>query len=64
MTVTIELNTTNPLEAASTKIALEKIAKNFDASNINKVAELSSIPNANKKIQDLFNNPLFKMAIK
>lgn len=63
MQATIEINTTNPLEMATIKVALEKIAKNFDKKNISKIDELSEIPQANSKIEKLFNNPLFKMAL-
>ena len=63
MQVTFEIPTTNPLEIASIKVALEKIAKNFDKKNICKIAELSEIPSANSKIEKLFGNPLFKMAL-
>jgi len=63
MQVTIEINGNNPLEAAGTKMAIEKIAKNFDSKNLKKIAELSEIKDANSKIEKLFNNPLFKMAL-
>jgi len=64
MDVTISIPDAGPLETASAKVALEKIAKNFNKSNLAKIAELSEIPDANNKLQSLFNNPLFKMAIK
>lgn len=46
------------------KIALQKIAQNFDKDNLTKIAEVSQTTNANKKLPNLFNNPFFKMALK
>jgi len=63
MTIHVEVNSNNPLEAISIKMAVEKIAKNFNSKNLEKIAELSAIAEANSKIEKLFNNPLFKMAL-
>lgn len=60
----IEVPNCSTLEASATKVMLEKIARNFDKKNLAKIAELSEIKDANNKLQGLFNNPLFKMAIK
>lgn len=64
MTITIELPEVSPLDSVSVKIAVEKIAKNFIKENLQTIAELSSLPDANNKLKKLFNNPLFKMALK
>lgn len=63
MKVQVEITNASSLEAISVQVMLEKIAKNFDRKNLSKIAELSEIPNANTKIGNLFNNPLFKMAL-
>lgn len=63
MTIQIEINSSNPLDAVSIKMAVEKISKNFNKKNLEKIAELSAIKDANTKIEKLFNNPLFKMAL-
>ena len=63
MTIQVEISDRTAIEAITVKMMLEKIAKNFDKKNIAKIAELSEIPNANTKIEKLFNNPLFKMAL-
>ncbi len=63
MTIQVEVNSNNPLDAISVKMAVEKIAKNFNAKNLEKIAELSAISEANSKIENLFNNPFFKMAL-
>lgn len=63
MTIQVEVNSNNPLDAISVKMAVEKIAKNFNAKNLEKIAELSAIADANIKIGNLFNNPFFKMAL-
>lgn len=63
MTIQIEINSSNPLDAVSIKMAVEKISKNFNKKNLEKIAELSAIKDANNKIEKLFNNPLFKMAL-
>jgi hypothetical protein len=63
MNVTIEIPG-SAIQAAAKKVALEKLAKNFNTDNLNKMAELSEIPEADKQINSLFTNPLFKMAIK
>ena len=63
MQVTINTNETNSMAAINLKIALQKIVTNFNKENILKIAELSEIKNPNEKIKNLFNNPLFKMAL-
>ena len=51
MQVTIEINTTNPIEMASIKMSLEKLAKNIDKNNLSFLAELSEKKDINKKIE-------------
>jgi hypothetical protein len=63
MQVLIEIPGT-PIQSTTKKMALEKIAKNFNTANLAKIAELSEIPNADTQIEALFANPFFKMAIK
>ncbi len=63
MQIVIEIPGTQ-LAAINKKIALEKLAKNFNAENLMKMAELSEIPNPDEQIKALFNNAFFKMAIK
>jgi hypothetical protein len=63
MTIHVEVNSNNPLDAIRTKMAIEKISKNFNTKNLEKIAELSAITDANTKIEKLFNNPFFKMAL-
>ncbi len=63
MTIQVEVNSNNPLDAISIKMAIEKISKNFNTKNLEKIAELSGIVDANTKIEKLFNNPFFKMAL-
>ncbi len=63
MTIQLEVNSSNPLDAVSLKMAIEKIAKNFNKKNLEKIAELSAVADANTKIEKLFNNPFFKMAL-
>ena len=63
MTIQVEINSYNPLDAIRTKMAIEKISKNFNTKNLEKIAELSSVADSNTKIEKLFNNPFFKMAL-
>ena len=63
MTIQLEVNSNNPLDAISIKMAVERMAKNFTTKNLEKIAELSAIADANSKIEKLFNNPFFKMAL-
>lgn len=51
MQVTIEVNTTNPIEAANIKMSLEKLAKNINKGNLNFLAELSDKKDINAKIE-------------
>lgn len=64
MTITIELPEVSALDSVSVKIAVEKIAKNFAKDNLIEIAKLSDLHDANNKLKKLFNNPLFKMALK
>ena len=51
MQVTIEVNTTNPIEAANIKMSLEKLSKNINKSNLTFLAELSEKKGINEKIE-------------
>ncbi|MBS1635233.1 MAG: hypothetical protein JST26_04865 [Bacteroidetes bacterium] len=62
--ITITLNSNSPIVIASVKNSLQTIADNFTKENQAEIAKLSKLPNANDKLKDLFNNPLFKMAIR
>jgi hypothetical protein len=62
--ITIKLNSNSPIEIASIKNSIQTIADNFNKENQAEIAKLSKMENANEKLKDLFNNPLFKMAIR
>ena len=64
MQVTIDVPNVSTLDSISVKIAVEKIARNFNKENLLEIAKLSDLPDANNKLKKLFNNPLFKMALK
>lgn len=63
MIVQVEVKNATALESIAVKLMLEKLANNFDRKNLKKISELSEIPNANVKIDKLFNNPFFKAAL-
>jgi hypothetical protein len=63
MQVTINIDTVNPMEGVNIKMSLQKLADNFNKENLLKIAELSEKVDANTKIKNLFNHPLFKMAL-
>ena len=52
MQQTITIPTEDPIEAAVTKINLEKLAKNLSIDNLKFLAELSTSPNINKKLSE------------
>lgn len=54
----INTHAKSTLEATTRKIALEKIAKNFDTENIKFLAELAEKPNSNEKFNKLKSNKL------
>lgn len=64
MEITIHLKNNSPAEVTSIKNALQTIADNFSKENQLEIAKLSKLENANDKLKNLFNNPLFKMAIR
>ncbi len=64
MEVTIIIKAGSPAERAAIKNALQNIAENFNKENVMEIARLSKLEQPNEKITSLFNNPLFKMAIR
>ncbi len=60
----ITIKSNSHAETATLKNALQNIADNFDKENQLEIARLSKLENANEKLKSLFNNPLFKMAIR
>lgn len=62
--IIISIPSNSPAEIGNIKNSIQAIAKNFNKENLAEIAKLSALPNANEKIQSLFNNPLFKMAIR
>lgn len=64
MTITIDLPELSPLDSIGVKIAVEKIAKNFDKDNLSEIAELSTAKDVNSKFKKLLNNQIIKAMLK
>lgn len=60
MTISIELNETDPVKAVKKKAALEAIANSVDAGNLEFLAELAKKPGINAKLS----NPVNRLGLK
>ena len=60
VSISIEVNETNPAALGALKVALQKIANNFNKNNVQYIAELSEKENVNEKFDKLKNNTLVK----
>ena len=60
VSISIEVNESNPAALGALKVALQKIANNFNKNNVQYIAELSEKENVNEKFDKLKNNTLVK----
>lgn len=62
--ITLTITSQSAAQTVIIKNALQAIADNFNKENQLEIAKLSKLPDANDKLKSLFNNPLFKMAVR